>query len=260
MASTLLPGPKPPGTRLLPCLGVHAPYFWAQSVHRLRQCESPTLRKPYRQLSRVTLALLVTHDWLHIQYYTVVAMTKSWFRCLLSYVGAGYSWWEHMARSARLLSVKNYLSCNYATPTTIIPTPISPNPAQSPTSESEISVFLEQFCLDMEERLHHLKYFHKSASLIREGMAVVHSRRFLQLRLKKASRQPGNSMILRKWLVKQVGVKLVYMYSGHCISRPNIVHNLLQYCRLMVVLWTASSQSMEERQSAERFSLKFYFL
>ena len=43
------------------------------------------------------------------------------------------------------------------------------------TSKSTISSVLRQLCTGLEEKIHNLKYFHKNATLIREGMLVVKS-------------------------------------------------------------------------------------
>ena len=43
------------------------------------------------------------------------------------------------------------------------------------TRKSMVSGLLQQLCSSLEERINHLKYFYKSATLIREGMLVLHS-------------------------------------------------------------------------------------
>ena len=40
---------------------------------------------------------------------------------------------------------------------------------------AQVGDLLQLFCPTLEEQIHHRKYFYKSASLIREGMVVVHN-------------------------------------------------------------------------------------
>ena len=42
-------------------------------------------------------------------------------------------------------------------------------------SKNEVKTILSELCSSLEERLHNLKYFYKSATLVREGMVIVRS-------------------------------------------------------------------------------------
>lgn len=40
---------------------------------------------------------------------------------------------------------------------------------------AQVGEMLQLFCSGLEDQIHHRKYFYKSASIVREGMVVVHS-------------------------------------------------------------------------------------
>lgn len=42
-------------------------------------------------------------------------------------------------------------------------------------NSAQVGDLLQLFCAGLQEQINHRKYFYKSASLVREGMVVVHS-------------------------------------------------------------------------------------
>lgn len=45
-------------------------------------------------------------------------------------------------------------------------------------NQAQVGDLLQLFCGSLEDKIQHRKYFYKSASLVREGMVIVHSSGF----------------------------------------------------------------------------------